>query len=462
MSEEQAKVRPAARSSSRTDEGLASRMAAVEILYRVDQETAYADVLLGGRLPDFAPADRRLITRLVLGTLAWQGRLDYELAHLTGRKLAGIQSAALAIMRMGLFQLRFLDRIPVHAVVDTAVSIAKRIPEARKASGFVNAVMRRATRETVPMPTRERNEKSYLAVVYSHPRWMVERIVDWFGVANAERLMAANNEAAPNAIRLNLERGSRAELIERLSAESFAVGRSGRAPETIVLGSAPHFESRAYREGLFHAQSEASQMVARMLAPRVGATVVDCAAAPGGKATHLAELVGERGRVVAVDVNLGGLKNARSLAHRLRHRNVEFVCADLTTAAPLAPSSFEYLMLDAPCSGIGTLREHPEIKWRLKPADPVRMAAIQSRILGNAAALVRPGGAIVYSVCSIAPEEGEAVVDRFLARHGDFEIDHGVAGRDEFRDVIDARGFLRTRPDLGGLDGFFAARLIRR
>jgi 16S rRNA (cytosine967-C5)-methyltransferase len=452
----------AARPSSRTDEGLASRMAAAEILYRVDRESAYADVLLGGRLPEFAPADRRLITRLVLGTLAWQARLDFELAHLTGRKLDGIQPAALAIMRMGLFQLRFLDRIPQHAVVDTAVSLAKRIAEARKASGFINAVMRRATRETAPMPSHERDEKNFLAITLSHPRWMVERFVEWFGVANAERLMTANNDAAPNVIRLNLARGSRAAIVEKLNADGFEIGTPGRAPETIVLSGAPHFESSAYRDGLFHAQSEASQMVARMLAPAVGATVVDCAAAPGGKLTHLAEIIGDRGRAIGVDLNFNGLKNARDLAHRLSHRNVEFVCADLTAAPPFAPSGFNYVLLDAPCTGLGTLREHPEIKWRLKPADPARMATIQSQMLENASALVRRGGAIVYSVCSIAPEEGEAVVDAFLARHGDFEIDRGVAGRDEFRDVIDARGFMRTRPDLGGLDGFFAARLIRR
>jgi 16S rRNA (cytosine967-C5)-methyltransferase len=452
----------AARPGARIDEGLASRMAAAEILYRVDRESAYADVLLGARLPDFAPADRRLITRLVLGTLAWQGRLDHELRHLTGRKLNGIQPAALAIMRMGLFQLRFLDRIPRHAVVDTAVSLAKRIPEARKASGFVNAVMRRATRETVPMPSRERNEKTFLAVEYSHPRWMVERFVEWFGVESAERLMAANNEAAPNAIRLNLSRGSRAEIIERLRTDGFEIGAPGRAPETLVLNGAPHFESRAYREGLFHAQSEASQMVVRMLAPQPGATVVDCAGAPGGKATHLAEMVGERGRVIAVDLNPGGLRNARNLAHRLRHRNVEFVCADLSDAAPLAPSRFDYVLLDAPCTGLGTLREHPEIKWRLKPSDPARMAAIQLRMLDNAATLVRPGGAVVYSVCSLAPEEGEAVVGEFLTRHADFEIDRSVAPRVEMNEFIDSRGFMKTRPDLAGLDGFFAARLVRR
>src|ERR1700730_18533748 len=227
MSEEQTKAKVGERSSARTDEGLASRMAAVEILYRVDQESGYADVLLGARLPEFAHADRRLITRLVLGTLAWQWRLDFELTHLTGRKLAGIQPVALAILRMGLFQLRFLDRIPQHAVVDTAVSLAKRNADSRKAQGFVNAVMRRATRETAPMPSRERDEKTFLTVAYSHPRWMVERFITWFGVADAERLMAANNEAAPNVIRLNLARRSRAELIERLTKDGFEIGANG-------------------------------------------------------------------------------------------------------------------------------------------------------------------------------------------------------------------------------------------
>ncbi len=444
------------------NEGLASRLAAVEILYRVDQENGYSDVLLGGRLPEFQLADRRLITRLVLGTLAWRGRIDYELARLTGRKLDGIQPPVLAIMRMGLFQLRFLDRIPQHAVVDTAVSLAKRIPDARKASGFVNAVMRRATRERPALPNRANDENGYVAIAYSHPRWLVERFVASFGIANAELLMAANNEAAPNAIRLNLSRGTRAEILARLTEEGFEIGADSRAPETIVLKGAANFESDAYREGLFHAQSEASQMIARMLAPPVGATVLDCACAPGGKTTHLAELVGERGRVIAIDTNFAGLKHARELAKRLRHRNIDFVRADVTSTLPLKLASFDYALLDAPCTGLGTLREHPEIRWRVGPQDPARMAAMQLRMLEQAASMVRSGGAIVYSVCSIAPEEGSGVIDAFLRNHPEFEIDRELKNRDELQDVLDARGFLQTRPDVGGLDGFFAARLKRR
>src|SRR5260221_10004426 len=267
---------------------------------------------------------------------------------------------------------------------------------------------------------------------------MVERFVDWFGVASAERLMTANNDAAPNVIRLNVARGSRAEIIEKLTADGFEIGASGRAPETIVLSGAPHFESSAYRDGLFHAQSEASQIAARILAPTAGATVVDCAAAPGGKTTHLAEMVGDRGRVIAVDLNFNGLRNARDLARRLRHPNIEFVCADLTAAPPIAPSSVEYVLLDAPCTGLGTLREHPEIKWRLKPTDPARMATIQSRMLENGAALVRSGGSLVYSVCSIAPEEGQGVVREFLSRHDDFANDRGITGREEVSNAIHA------------------------
>ncbi len=203
-------------------------------------------------------------------------------------------------------------------------------------------------------------------------------------------------------------------------------------------------------------------MVARMLGAAAGATVADCASAPGGKATHLAEIVGERGRVIAVDLNPGGLKNARNLARRLRHANIEFVCADLMTAMPLRAASVGYVLLDAPCTGLGTLREHPEIRWRLKPDDPARMAAIQLRMLENAAALLRVGGAIVYSVCSLAPAEGEGVIDDFLKSHTEFEIDSRPPNYAEIKDLLDARGFMKTRPDLGGLDGFFAARLIRR
>jgi len=440
--------------------GLAARQIALEILMAVEHSRSYADAMLGTRVPALPPPDRRLTTRLVLGTIAWRARLDYELERFCGRDLAGIQPEALTIMRMGLLQIRFLDRIAPHAAVSTSVELAKRSHQARVAAGFVNAVMRRATREKVALPARSDDEVLWLGIAYSHPCWMVERFIDWFGQDAAERLMAANNEAAPNVVRLNLARASREQIVRRLQADGMEVEAVSRLPETATLKGAARFDSPAYRGGLFQAQSEASQLVARLLAPPGGAAVADCAAAPGGKAAHLAELVGRDGHVTAVDTNFGGLKNALRLCRHLGHRNVQFVQADTSLPLPLA-GRFDCVLLDAPCTGLGTLREHPELRWRVGPNDPARMAVLQSRMLTNAAALVKPGGALVYSVCSLAPEEGQDVVRAFLDAHEAFHLDSHAANRDAFKGLLDTQGMLRTRPDLGGLDGFFAARLVR-
>ena len=428
--------------------GIATRQAALEILWRVEREGAYADVLLGNRLSEFELNDRRLLTLMVLGTLAWRGRLDFEIERLASRPLAQIDPAALEILRLGLFQLRHLDRVPEHAVVDTAVTIANSDRRARDASGFINAVLRKATRVGAPDFTLANDDAGSLALQYSHPRWMAERFIARFGRAEAQSLMAANNEAASTAIRLNLARAPREEILARIKNDGLEVIAEGRFPETLILKGSPHPESKSFRDGLFHVQSEASQLIARMLAPTPGAVVVDCSAAPGGKATHLAELVCARGVVIALDLNLAGLRNTRGVAQRLGHENVFFARADVANAIPLRLASFDYVLLDAPCTGTGTLREHLEIRWRLRPSDPARLATLQLAMLRNAASLVRPRGAIVYSVCSLMPEEGKDVVAKFLADNQQYEID--------------TDGTLQTRPDRDGLDGFFAVRIVRR
>ena len=441
--------------------GLRTRRTALEVLVRVARERAYADVLLGHRLDGFAAPDRRLITQLVLGTIAWQGRLDYELERVSSHALDTLAPEILAVLRMALFQLRILTRVPPHAAVDTAVTLA------RAAAGdglgrFVNAVLRNALRAPVPRPVRVQDELAYLAAVYSHPRWLVAKFIDWFGMRDAESILAANNRAAPNVLRLNLTRGDASELTARLEREGFELASHGRFPETVVLGSAPLFDAPALRDGICYPQAASSQMVARMLAPPPQATVVECAAAPGGKSTHLAELTAPAGKIIALDFNLSGLKKVRALATRLGHRNVFVAQVDGSKALPLRPQSCGYVLLDAPCTGIGTLREHPEIRWRLRPDDFARMATLQSEMLEHVAAIVRPQGVIVYSVCSLAPEEGAGVIDGFLARHPEFAVEMPPQLRERLEGLLDANGYLLTRPDRESLDGFFAARLIRR
>jgi 16S rRNA (cytosine967-C5)-methyltransferase len=442
--------------------GIAARKAALEILFRVNHKGAYADALLGSRLPEFEPNDRRLVTLMVLGTVAWRGQLDFEIERLASRPLAKIDAAVLEILRLALFQLRHLNRVPQHAAVDTAVTIANSERRTRDASGFINAVLRKATRQAGPIFEIADDKIGSLALRYSHPRWIAERFVTVFGRADAESLMTADNEAGPTAIRLNLSRGTREEILARIKHDGLEVIAEGRFPETLILKGSPHLEAESFREGLFHVQSEASQIIARMLAPVPGATVVDCSAAPGGKATHLAELLGERGRILALDLNLAGLRNTRGVAERLGHINLFFARADVAKAIPLRPASFDYVLLDAPCTGTGTLRQHPEIRWRLKPTDSSRMAVLQLAMLRNAAALLSPGGAVVYSVCSLMPEEGRGVVAQFLAESPRYQIDARPAAHKQIADLLREDGTLLTRPDRSGLDGFFAARIVRR
>jgi 16S rRNA (cytosine967-C5)-methyltransferase len=456
--------------------GIAARKAALEILFRVNHKGAYADALLGSRLPEFELNDRRLITLMVLGTVAWRGQLDFEIERLASRPLGKIDTHVLEILRLALFQLRHLDRVPPHAVVDTAVTIANSERSTRDASGFVNAVLRKATRQGPALFTIANDEAGSLALKYSHPRWMAERFIAIFGRSDAETLLAADNEAAPTAIRLNLARAPREEILARIRSDGLEISGEGRFPETLILKGSPHLEAESFREGLFHVQSEASQIIARMLAPVPGATVVDCSAAPGGKATHLAEIVGgpnpqplplregvsERGRVIALDLNLAGLRATRSVAQRLAHTNLLFARADVAKAVPLRPATFDYVLLDAPCTGSGTLRQHPEIRWRLKPTDPARMAVLQLAMLRNAAALLRPGGAIVYSVCSLMPEEGQEVVAQLLAGNPHYAIDGHPPAHEQIGELLRADGTLLTRPDSSRLDGFFAARMVRR
>ncbi len=456
--------------------GIAARKAALEILFRVNHKGAYADALLGDRLPEFELNDRRLITLMVLSTIAWRAQLDFEIERLASRPLAKIDAAVLEILRLALFQLRHLDRVPKHAAVDTAVTIANSERRTRDASGFINAVLRKAARQGTPAFEIANDEVGSLALKYSHPRWIAERFIATYGRADAEALMAADNKAAPTAIRLNLARATRAEILARIKHDGLEVAGDGRFPETLILKGSPHLDSESFRDGLFHVQSEASQVISRMLAPAPGATVVDCSAAPGGKATHLAEIIGrpnpqplpfreggpEAGKVVALDLNLAGLRKAREVAQRLRHENLLFARADIANAVPLRPASFEYVLLDAPCTGTGTLRQHPEIRWRLKPSDPSRMAVLQLAMLRNAAALLRSGGALVYSVCSLMPEEGHGVIAQFLAENSQYEIDAAPPSHAQIADLLGDDGMLLTRPDCSGLDGFFAARIVRR
>jgi 16S rRNA (cytosine967-C5)-methyltransferase len=432
-----------------------ARALAHEVLVRVETTDAFADVLLAHRLAGarLTPVDRGLATELVYGTLTWQGRLDHHLRGLLRQPLEGLEPPVRAALRLGLFQLLFLDRVPAYAAVDASVGLA-----GRRASGLVNAVLRRAARmgrDGLGLPEAT-DPVGRAAVEWSHPGWLVARWMTEFGTSEALRLLEADNRSPRPAIRVNSRHTTRDALRAEIEAAGIRAEPSRFASGALVIreGAGRLRALPAFRRGHFAFQGEASQLVAELVDPTPDAHVLDACAAPGGKTLALAERLGPDGRVVAFDPNGTGLVRLEAEARRLGLRCPYAVRAD--ARRPPTTRRFDAVLVDAPCSGLGTLRRHPEVKWRRRPEDIPRLAALQRDVLAGVAPLVRAGGILVYAVCTRTKDETTDVVEWLRAAEPRFVVEP-VDGP-----CIDTDGFLRTSPHRHELDGFFAARLRAR
>lgn len=433
-----------------------ARVIAHDILLRVETTNAFADVLLARTLGALAPADRALATELVYGTLAWQGRLDHHLGQLVRGPVAGLDPPVRAALRLGLYQLLFLDRVPAYAAVDASVRLARSA--GRGATGLVNAVLRRAAREgrdALALPDATTDPIERLAVEWSHPRWLVDALAGEVGMDELPRLLAAHNRRGPIAVRANPP-GTREALAAGLAAQRVAVSPARWAPDALVVERAAGRLRTldAFATGRLSFQGEASQLVTRLLDVAPGARVLDVCAAPGGKTTYAAAL---GGRVMALDRHAAGVRRLREEAVRLGLPSIHAAVADARRPPVRAP--FDAVLVDAPCSGLGTLRRHPELRWRRRREDVARLAALQGELLAGVAPLVRPGGCLVYAVCTPLRAETDAVVAAFLATRSDFAR-APLAGLVHPELVADD-GALRTWPHRHDLDGFFAVRLTR-
>ena len=429
-----------------------ARGIAHEILLRVEGEAAFADALLRHRLgAGLSPSDRALATELVYGTLGWQGRLDHHLRELLHEPLAGLEPVVRAALRLGLFQLLFLDRVPAYAAVDASVRLVPR-----RASGLVNAVLRRAARAGragLPLPDPAIDRLERLAIEWSHPRWLVERWARELGVDEAAALLEADTRAPRPTLRANRRRTTPAALQAALLAEGIesVPGQFAAGALVVTEGAARLRASEAWRHGLFAFQGEASQLVAELVDVEADAQVLDACAAPGGKTLAVTERLGAAGRVVACDPKRPALARIRTEAARLGLEPPLVVAAD--ARHPPLGRTFDAVLVDAPCSGLGTLRRHPELKWRRRPEDIPRLAALQHEILAGIADRVRPGGLLVYAVCTRTKDETTDVIDAFLAGNPRFAVEPLP------HPTMDPDGFLRTAPHTHGLDAFFVARL---
>jgi 16S rRNA (cytosine967-C5)-methyltransferase len=430
-----------------------ARACAYAVVRRVFEQQAWADRALHGeaRRLRLDARDLALATQLSFGTVQRVATLDYVIAALARRPPAKLDAPVLAALRLGVFQLTFLDRVPAHAAVGESVELAKA--EAPRGAGLVNAVLRRAASEGRELVARLPDRTpAQAALAHSHPEWIAELWFEMLGADAARALMAADNEPAEAVIRANALKIAPEALAARLPVPSRVDG------EALVL-DAPFdvFGSPEWEAGLLMPQSRAAMAVSRLLEPQPGERVLDLCAAPGGKTTHLAALMDNDGEVVAVERHPGRADALRRTAARMGADIVGVRTAD--AAEPLRAGMFDRVLVDPPCSDLGTLASRPDARWR-KAGRPPELAQLQARILAAGAAVLKPGGTLVYSTCTISPTENERVVAAFLESHDEFEA-HDLGTLVPVWKHPTMPQHLQTLPHRDRTDGFFIARMRR-
>ena len=436
-----------------------ARQAAADALCAVDRG-AYSELYLASAIRK-AELDRRdaaLCTAICGGVLRNRAYLDFRISACSAIKLNKIAPRILNILRAAAFQILYLDRVPDSAAVNAAVTQAKRAGGGRSA-GFVNAVLRRLSREKDAPPELDRSDEvQYLSILYSHPAWLVRRFLDVLGREETEKLLEIDNTPAPVIARVNTLRADAAEVMESLSEEDVEASPHPFLPDALILSRTGSIDAlKAYQAGLFTVQDSASQLCALALDPAAGASVLDVCAAPGGKSFACAALMHGRGRIVACDLHAQRAVLIAQGAERLGISCIEAKQADGTQFHPAWEKAFDYVLVDAPCSGIGVIRRKSEIRYK----DEASLAALpetQRAILANASRYVKPGGVLVYSTCTLFREENEEVYKDFLDKNGDFSpCDFTLPGVG-----ASENGMLTLWPQRAGTDGFFVSKMRRQ
>jgi 16S rRNA (cytosine967-C5)-methyltransferase len=410
--------------------------------------------------------DRSLAAEIVTGTLRWQRSLDHLIEHFSRRQIPRLDDEILAILRLSLYQLLHLTRVPASAVVDDAVDLTRAARKA-SASGLVNAVLRATLRQRhkLPLPSRPTDPAdreaalAYLGITHSHPEWLVGRWLDRYGFESTERWVRFNNETPSLTLRVNRLRATREEAIAALEQDDVDAEPTRFSPDGLVVTRGNPL--RRPPDGLVFVQDEASQLVPAVVAASVGERILDLCASPGGKTLGMAADMTDVGTIVASDVRPRRLALLQETIKTAETRCVSVVRVPQTGPLPFEPR-FDAVLVDAPCSGLGTVRRDPDIRWRRHQRDLAALARDQLALVTRAADVVRPGGRLVYATCSSEPEENDGVVASFVANRPDFRVVnlHDYA-RAVIAPFIDAQGFFRTTPSAHGLEAFYAALLIR-
>ncbi|WML49315.1 16S rRNA (cytosine(967)-C(5))-methyltransferase RsmB [Neobacillus sp. PS3-34] len=440
------------------------RETALEILDAIEKNQSYSNLLLHNAIEknQLPTKDIGLLTELVYGTLQRKMTLDFFLKPFI-KNGSKTERWVMNLLRMTLYQMVYLDRVPDHAAIHEAVEIAKKQGH-KGISGMVNGVMRSIQRQGLPSLEEITDPLERLSIESSTPLWLVSRWADQFGLEKTEEMCELNLTAPVQTARVNLTKISREECLGMLEEDGFFVEKSPILPESIIALKGNMASSTAFKKGFLTIQDESSMMVAYALDVKSNERIMDACAAPGGKSTHLAEKMENRGEIISLDLHEHKVKLIKETASRLGLRNITTIAMDSRKAGEhFEEESFDKILLDAPCSGLGVMRRKPDIKYTKNEKDIIQLASIQQNLLNSVAPLIKKGGILVYSTCTVDKEENENTVTSFLKEHPEFEGDTEFAERmpEAIRPLI--TGFdLQILPQHIGSDGFYIACLRKK
>jgi len=443
------------------------RVICLDILNQVEEADRHPDILLNDsfkRYRHLTSLDRAFVTELTYGVLRWRERLDWGIRHFSKIPFEKIESRILNILRLGYYQVLFLSRTPSPAAVNESVELAKGI-RGKGGAGFVNAILRSILRSggQISYPDIHKDPVLHISVMESHPLWLVKRWVDEMGVEGAMRTCKFNNQISGLTFRTNTLKINRTELINKLREKGLKPFPSSFSEEGILLKDSPPVSELPFlEEGLFVIQDEASQLVALILDPKPGEKILDACAAPGGKTSYIAQRMKKEGEIYALDLSKEKLNQIEEICQRLGIGIIRTMKGDAAKPLPIPKGvKFDRILADVPCSGFGTLRKNPDLKWRRNEEDIRRLSELQSSILRNLSGYLKEGGILVYSTCTVFHEENEHVVEKFLGDHPEFQLDQIYKVLPEQCHAFIRNGYFKTYPPINGMDGFFVARLIK-
>ncbi len=442
-----------------------ARETALKILYDISENAAYSNISVNRYLEsvELRELDRAFATELAYGTVKWLIEIDYIIDRFSSVKLKKLSPWIKNILRLGIYQLLHTDRIPASAAVNTSVELAKRYGH-QASSRFVNAVLRNIdrSRQNIPYPKREDFTK-YLSIIYSHPEDLVSRWLKLFGAEFTEALLKSNNEVPDFNVRVNTLKTNRRELIEALKQEGCQAHEGNYLVESVILDNPSSIAKlQAFQKGYFTVQDESSMLSSVILEPKEGQLAVDVCSAPGGKSTHIAQLMNNKGTVLSRDIHPHKLKLIEQTAARL---GIDIIETELFDAAKLDENLIgkaDRVLVDAPCTGLGIIRKKPDIKYSGNIGQQKEIVELQKQVLTNAAKYVKPGGFLVYSTCTILPEENLDNVKAFLEENKDYKL----AGFEKLlpenlKTGTSLEGYIQLYPNLNQTDGFFISKIIR-